>query len=72
VVTANLLSPLLIYWASQLVQSPDHVPGVILASGLLTREADAVSAAFAPAGLREEQRRTQGDWAALLLTRSLP
>ncbi len=72
VVTANLLSPLLIYWASQLLESPDHVPGLILASGVLTHEADAVTAAFAPAGLAEEQRRTHGDWAALLLRRSLP
>jgi hypothetical protein len=36
---------------------------------LLVSEADEVSAAFAASGMREEQRREEGDWAALLLRR---
>jgi len=72
VVAANLLSRLLIDWASRLQSAPDHLPGVVLASGILTHEAGGVAAAFARARLREEHRRAQGDWAVLLLRRSLP
>jgi ribosomal protein L11 methyltransferase len=72
VVSANLLSPLLIDWAARLASSPDRAPDVLLASGILSHEADRVGSAFAQAGLCEEERRTQGDWTALLLRRSLP
>ena len=37
------------------------------ASGLLATEGDGVAAAFAEVGLTEAERRTEGDWAALLL-----
>jgi len=36
---------------------------------MLEREADEVSAAFAGAGLREAERRSDGEWTALLLRR---
>jgi ribosomal protein L11 methyltransferase len=40
----------------------------LIASGVLSGEADEVASAFARAGLREHERRTDGEWAALLLT----
>ena len=41
----------------------------LVCSGMLTREADGVAAAFAEAGLHEAERRADGDWTALLLRR---
>jgi ribosomal protein L11 methyltransferase len=65
--TANLLRPLLLELARSWEEAPDHVPRRLIASGLLTGEADEVAAAFARLGLREAGRRVQGEWAALLL-----
>jgi ribosomal protein L11 methyltransferase len=61
--TANLMAPILREIASRL----DPVPEWLICSGLLTDEADGVSAAFARRGLAERQRRIAGDWAAILL-----
>ena len=72
VVSANLVSRLLVDWASRLELAPEQVPALVLASGILGHEADGVATAFARAGLSEERRRTLGDWTALLLRRSLP
>jgi ribosomal protein L11 methyltransferase len=44
-------------------------PATLVCSGLLPAEQDEVAAAFAPVGLTEAERRTDGDWAALLLRR---
>lgn len=63
VVLANLLRPLLLDYA-QVLAEPPHT---LIASGLLVHEADEVAAAFAPYGLREQNRRERGEWAALLL-----
>jgi ribosomal protein L11 methylase PrmA len=42
---------------------------VVIASGLLVREADEVSAALARGlGMQETARSAEGDWAALRLT----
>jgi ribosomal protein L11 methyltransferase len=65
-VAANLLAPLLLEWAANL----EHVPERLIASGLLTHEADHVSDAFASRGLGELERRTRGEWTALLLART--
>ena len=62
-VTANLLGPLLLAWAGLM----RDVPGRVIASGLLIEEADRVAAAFAEHGLSEADRRSSGEWAALLL-----
>ncbi len=62
-VLANLLGPLLLAWCERPVAA--HT---VIASGLLASEADAVAAGFARHGLREADRRVQGDWGALLLT----
>jgi ribosomal protein L11 methyltransferase len=63
-VVANLLRPLLLTVAERL---PDPVPRRLVASGLLVPECDEVAAAFAAHGLSERDRRSEGDWAALLL-----
>jgi ribosomal protein L11 methyltransferase len=64
-VVANLTSPILKAVAAQL-PSP---PATLVCSGLLPSELDDVSTAFAHVGLRESDRRREGDWAALLLRR---
>ncbi|HZU61202.1 MAG TPA: 50S ribosomal protein L11 methyltransferase [Solirubrobacteraceae bacterium] len=71
-VCANLLSPLLVEWAGQLERGGGQLPEHVVASGILNQEVEAVSCAFARAGLGERERRTAGDWTALLLARSLP
>jgi ribosomal protein L11 methyltransferase len=63
-VLANLLRPLLLDYAARLSEPPR----TLVASGLLTHEADEVVAAFAAHGLHERDRRERGEWAALLLT----
>ena len=67
-VAANLLRPLLLAWASRLVDAPS-LPETVIASGLLVGEADEIAAAFAALGLVETARRASGEWAALLLER---
>ena len=62
-VIANLLGPLLITIAERLERPWRR----LIASGLLTDEADTVAAAFAAHGLVERRRLAQGEWAALLL-----
>jgi len=50
--------------------TPSPAPSTLVLSGLLPCELDEIAAAFAPAGLAETDRRTDGDWAALLLRRT--
>jgi ribosomal protein L11 methyltransferase len=74
VVAANLLRPLLLTWAARLADArgrdgAHELPHLVIASGLLTTEADEIAAAFAATGLNEKARRAHGDWAALLLER---
>ncbi len=66
-VTANLLAPLLVSWAERLRDAAE-VPRMVVASGLLTGEADRVAEAFAGLGFAEAQRLVNGDWAALILS----
>jgi ribosomal protein L11 methyltransferase len=66
-VLANLLRPLLLCVAR--AGFAGEVPQVLIASGLLTHEADEIAAAFARHGLRETDRRTSAEWAALVLRR---
>jgi ribosomal protein L11 methyltransferase len=66
-VLANLLRPLLLRVAADGLAGDDR-PRAIIAGGVLRDEADEVSAALAARfGLREAQRRREGEWAALLL-----
>ncbi len=67
-VLANLLGPLLLTWCSQLARGVAEPPERVIASGLLEREADSIAEAFAGVGLREDDRRVRGEWAALQLT----
>jgi len=53
-------------------ETPPTTPATLVCSGLLPSELDAVAEAFAGAGLRETQRRRNGDWAALLLRAGSP
>jgi ribosomal protein L11 methyltransferase len=63
-VVANLLRPLL------LALRFDEPPQTLIASGLLTREADEVAAALAAAhDLVEVKRLSAGEWSALMLGR---
>jgi ribosomal protein L11 methyltransferase len=65
-VAANVLAGPLRTWAA----SQPTMPPTLILSGLLTHEADQVSQAFATRGLHEQERRKQGDWAALLMSKS--
>ncbi len=49
--------------------NPSSAPSTMVCSGLLPSELDETAALFAPVGLVELDRRSQGDWAALLLRR---
>jgi ribosomal protein L11 methyltransferase len=67
-VLANLLRPLLLDYARVLEAADGPEPAqTLIASGLLIHEADEIAAAFAALGLREQDRRERGEWAALLL-----
>ena len=65
-VLANLLGPLLRRLAEAGFEDGVR-PRALIASGLLATEADGIAAAFARRGLAERSRRTDGEWAALLL-----
>jgi ribosomal protein L11 methyltransferase len=69
-VVANLVRPLLAAVAA--AGFDGEPPRVLVASGLLHAEADAIAAAFAAHGLRERARRHGGEWAALTLVRDEP
>jgi ribosomal protein L11 methyltransferase len=62
-VVANMTSPILTAVAGQITEPPR----TLVCSGLLPHELNPAAAAFAVVGLREAARRTEGDWAALLL-----
>jgi ribosomal protein L11 methyltransferase len=84
-VVANMTAPILREIAEKLREgrrgdvrrslpavAPDGIPPAprkLVLSGLLPSELDDVSAAFAPAGLAEADRRQAGEWAALFLRR---
>jgi ribosomal protein L11 methyltransferase len=65
-VTANLTAPLLREVTTRIEDAPER----LVSSGMLVSEIDSVADAFAPAGLLVRERRTSGDWAALLLERT--
>lgn len=62
-VVANLTAPLLQVCAGAI----DVVPEILVCSGMLHSEIDAVSDAFSAAGLEEVERREQGEWSGLML-----
>jgi ribosomal protein L11 methyltransferase len=65
IVLANLLRPLLL----ELAGTMPHAPAQLIAGGLLREEVDEVVAAFAERlGLRERERRAEGEWAAVWLS----
>ncbi|HMI81124.1 MAG TPA: 50S ribosomal protein L11 methyltransferase [Solirubrobacterales bacterium] len=50
--------------------TPPPAPETVVCSGLLPSEVDSVAAALGASSLSEQDRRIDGDWAALLLRRS--
>jgi ribosomal protein L11 methyltransferase len=68
-VLANLLRPLLLCVA-RAGFAGGTAPRTLIASGLLTHEADEIAAAFGRHGLVEADRRASAEWAALLLRRT--
>ena len=68
VIVANLLRPLLLDLARGMTRAPAH----LLAGGLLREQVDEVVRAFGESlGMRERERREQGEWAVVWLTSSL-
>jgi len=65
-VVANMTAPVLAAVAA-LIEEP---PLTLVCSGLLPPELDPTAATFTEVGLREVERRIEGDWAALLLRRA--
>jgi ribosomal protein L11 methyltransferase len=66
-VLANLLRPLLLCVAR--AGFDGEPPQTLIASGLLSHEADEIAAAFEGHGLHEVGRRESAEWAALMLRR---
>jgi ribosomal protein L11 methyltransferase len=66
-VVANMTAPVLEAVADQLDRG--RAPHTLVCSGLLPSELNRVSEVFAAAGLRDAERRLEGDWAAMLLRR---
>jgi ribosomal protein L11 methyltransferase len=62
-VVANMTAPVLLDVAARL----ERAPSTLVCSGLLAHEVDDVATAFVHHGLRERDRRADGDWHALLL-----
>jgi ribosomal protein L11 methyltransferase len=66
IVLANLLKPLLVNLADSISSPPRH----LIASGLLSEQAPAISSLFAERhGLRERRHLARGEWSALWLSR---
>lgn len=66
VIVANLLRPLLL----DLAHGMSHAPAHLLAGGLLRDQVDEVVGAFGESlGMRERERREQGEWAVVWLNR---
>lgn len=65
VAAANLTAPLLEALASGWAAAGTR-PGILIASGILKEQVEAVGTALAGAGLEERRRLVSGDWAAIL------
>lgn len=66
-VAANLTAPLLRGVAGMLAAGEAEAPNTLICSGMLIAELDGVAEAMSAAGLGERERRTEGEWGALLL-----
>lgn len=66
VVVANILGPLLIAFADEILA---YVKGTLVISGILTELYPEVLAAFTSRGMREISRKTIGEWSTGLLSR---
>lgn len=68
-VLANLLAPIIIRMAEIGLATRIRPGGRLVASGILTEQADEVAAALEAAGLSVVERRQQEDWIALIAAR---
>ena len=66
-VAANLTAPLLLPLADRIAAGRIDRPATMVVSGLLAREREPVTEAFARAGLGADGGREAGEWAAMLL-----
>jgi ribosomal protein L11 methyltransferase len=66
--TANLTAPVLLATAGRLAAEGSEAPRALICSGLLAAELEGVVAALARCGLKERERRGEGEWRALLLS----
>jgi ribosomal protein L11 methyltransferase len=64
-ITANLTAPLLRDVAARVEEAPER----LVCSGMLASETDEVAEALAERALHVRERRSSGDWAALMLER---
>jgi ribosomal protein L11 methyltransferase len=65
-VVSNLTGNLVRDCADQMIETGER-PRTLICSGMLVEEIDEVAGALAPTGLEMQDRRDQGDWAAMLL-----
>ncbi|MFL5908200.1 MAG: 50S ribosomal protein L11 methyltransferase, partial [Solirubrobacterales bacterium] len=68
-VVANLTASLLVNCAGHL-NGAAELPATLACSGMLEEQFDEVAEAWAPLGLMESSRRTEGNWAGMLLRTS--
>jgi ribosomal protein L11 methyltransferase len=68
-VTANLTAPILLAVAPRLAVDPRRAPATLICSGLLASEVPELLAALRPCGLQLRERRAEGEWRALMLSR---
>ena len=68
-VTANLTAPVLLAIAERLGTDEHPTPETLICSGLMERETGNVVRAFESCGITERERRAEGEWRALLLSR---
>ena len=64
-VLANILAPIIIQMAETGLASRMRPGGLLVASGILEEQADAVRGALEKVGLRVTEQRQKGDWVAL-------
>ncbi len=64
---ANITAPILSEIARRWAAGEGTQPELLVCSGMLAKQTDQVAGAMAAAGLREQERRSDGEWAALLL-----
>ncbi len=68
-ILANILAPVIIAMAGEGLGERLASGGVLIASGILAEQADAVTAALTAGGLTVQEKLQRGDWVALIAVR---